>query len=86
MPSFSNSLEASIHKALTLANSRKHELATLEHLLLALLTEVDAARVLTACDVDIEKLERAIVKYLDSELGTLVTEVDGAEAVPTTGF
>ncbi len=86
MPSFSNSLEASIHKALTLANSRKHELATLEHLLLALLTEVDAARVLTACDVNIEKLESSIVRYLDSELGNLVTEVEGAEAVPTTGF
>jgi ATP-dependent Clp protease ATP-binding subunit ClpA len=86
MPSFSNSLETSIHKALTLANSRKHELATLEHLLLALLTEVDAMRVLNACDVDIEKLEAAIVKYLDSELETLVSEVDGAEAVPTTGF
>ena len=86
MPSFSNSLEASIHKALTLANSRKHELATLEHLLLALLTEVDAARVLTACDVDIKKLESAIVKYLDSELGSLITEVEGSEAVPTTGF
>ena len=86
MPSFSNSLEASIHKALTLANNRKHELATLEHLLLALLTEVDAVRVLTACDVDIEKLEASVIKYLDSELGNLVTEVDGAEAVPTTGF
>ena len=86
MPSFSNSLEASIHKALTLANNRKHELATLEHLLLALLTEVDAARVLTACDVDIKKLESAIIKYLDAELGSLITEVEGAEAVPTTGF
>ena len=86
MPSFSNSLEASIHKALTLANNRKHELATLEHLLLALLTEVDAVRVLTACDVDIEKLEASVIKYLDSELGNLVTSVDGAEAVPTTGF
>ena len=86
MPSFSNSLETSIHKALTLANSRKHELATLEHLLLALLTEVDAMRVLNACDVDIEKLEAAIVKYLDSELASLVSQVEGAEAVPTTGF
>jgi ATP-dependent Clp protease ATP-binding subunit ClpA len=86
MPSFSNSLETSIHKALTLANSRKHELATLEHLLLALLTEVDAMRVLNACDVDIEKLEGAIVKYLDSELESLVSQVEGAEAVPTTGF
>ena len=86
MPSFSNSLETSIHKALTLANNRKHELATLEHLLLALLTEVDAMRVLNACDVNIEKLEGAIVKYLDSELENLVSEVEGAEAVPTTGF
>ena len=86
MPSFSNSLETSIHKALTLANSRKHELATLEHLLLALLTEVDAMRVLNACDVDIEKLEGAIVKYLDSDLESLVSQVEGAEAVPTTGF
>ena len=86
MPSFSNSLETSIHKALTLANSRKHELATLEHLLLALLTEVDAMRVLNACDVNIEKLEGSIVKYLDADLENLVSEVEGAEAVPTTGF
>jgi ATP-dependent Clp protease ATP-binding subunit ClpA len=86
MPSFSNSLETSIHKALTLANSRKHELATLEHLLLALLTEVDAMRVLNACDVNIEKLQESIVKYLDADLESLVSEVDGAEAVPTTGF
>ena len=86
MPSFSNSLETSIHKALTLANSRKHELATLEHLLLALLTEVDAMRVLNACDVNIEKLEGSIVKYLESDLENLVSEVEGAEAVPTTGF
>ena len=86
MPSFSNSLETSIHKALTLANSRKHELATLEHLLLALLTEVDAMRVLNACDVNIEKLEGTIIKYLDSDLEKLVSEVEGAEAVPTTGF
>jgi ATP-dependent Clp protease ATP-binding subunit ClpA len=86
MPSFSNSLETSIHNALTLANNRKHELATLEHLLLALLTEVDAMRVLNACDVNIEKLEASITQYLDGELKSLVSEVDGAEAVPTTGF
>ena len=36
MPSFSSSLEKSIHSALKLANERNHELATLEHLLLAL--------------------------------------------------
>ena len=36
MPSFSSTLEAAIHNALGHANQRKHELATLEHLLLAL--------------------------------------------------
>jgi ATP-dependent Clp protease ATP-binding subunit ClpA len=43
-------------------------------------------RVLNACDVNIERLEGSIVKYLDSELESLVSEVEGAEAVPTTGF
>jgi ATP-dependent Clp protease ATP-binding subunit ClpA len=86
MPSFSNSLESSIHDALTFANNRKHELATLEHLLLALLKETDASRVLTACGVDITKLEKSITKFLDEELDSLVSEVEGSEAVPTTGF
>ena len=86
MPSFSNSLETSIHKALSLANVRKHELATLEHLLLALIDEVDACRVMQACGVDIENLKISVTKFLDEELNSLVSEVDGSEAVPTTGF
>ena len=48
MPSFSNTLESAIHAALAIANSRRHELATLEHLLLALIDEPDAARVMKA--------------------------------------
>ena len=47
MPSFSNSLEKSIHSAINLANERKHEIATLEHLLLALINEKDARKVLS---------------------------------------
>ncbi|MEE2774876.1 MAG: ATP-dependent Clp protease ATP-binding subunit ClpA [Pseudomonadota bacterium] len=86
MPSFTSSLEASIHKALTFANNRKHELATLEHLLLALLEEADAARVLSACDVNIKKLEKVIIEYLDNELHSLVSGTTESEAVPTTGF
>ena len=86
MPSFSNSLETSIHKALSLANVRKHELATLEHLLLALIDEVDATRVMQACGVDIENLKTSVTKFLDEELSSLVSEIEGSEAVPTTGF
>ena len=52
MPSFSTTLEQAIHGALALANARRHELATLEHLLMALTDEPDAARVMRACGVD----------------------------------
>ncbi len=86
MPSFSSSLEKSIHSALKLANERNHELATLEHLLLALLDERDASNVLNACNVNIDLLRNNIENFLNNELGSLVTEVEGSEAVPTTGF
>ena len=86
MPSFSSSLEKSIHSALKLANERNHELATLEHLLLALLDERDASNVLNACNVNIDLLRNNIETFLNNELGSLVTEVEGSEAVPTTGF
>jgi ATP-dependent Clp protease ATP-binding subunit ClpA len=58
MPSFSKSLEKSIHSALGIANQYKHELTTLEHLLLALLDEEDASRVMVACGVEIETLRQ----------------------------
>ena len=86
MPSFSSTLEAAIHNALGHANQRKHELATLEHLLLALLDEPDAARVMKACGVDLDKLRKNIVAFLDEELDALISDVDGSEAAPTTGF
>ncbi|MEX1662832.1 ATP-dependent Clp protease ATP-binding subunit ClpA [Thioclava sp. 15-R06ZXC-3] len=86
MPSFSNTLEQAIHGALALANTRRHELATLEHLLLALIDEPDAARVMTACAVDIDELRQTLVEFIDEELSTLETEVEGSEAVPTAAF
>src|SRR6201981_1522609 len=85
MPTFSRSLEQSLHRALALANERHHEYATLEHLLLALIEDQDAAAVMRACNVDLEKLRRSLVAYLESELDNLVT--DGAEdSKPTAGF
>ena len=86
MPSFSNTLEQAIHAALALANHRRHELATLEHLLLALVDEPDAARVMRACSVDLEELRRTLVEFIDEELTTLVTDIEGSEAVPTAAF
>ncbi|MCA0941567.1 ATP-dependent Clp protease ATP-binding subunit ClpA [Salipiger pacificus] len=86
MPSFSNSLEQAIHSALALANSRSHEFATLEHLLLALIDEPDAARVMKACSVDTEELRTTLVEFIDEDLSNLVTDVEGSEAVPTAAF
>ncbi|MEM9321099.1 MAG: AAA family ATPase, partial [Pseudomonadota bacterium] len=86
MPSFSKSLEAAIHNALALANSRKHELATLEHLLLALIDDADAARVMRACGVDLEELRKTLTRFIDEELDALVSQLESSEAAPTTGF
>jgi len=86
VPSFSNTLEQAIHAALALANARKHELATLEHLLLSLIDEPDAARVMQACSVDLDALRTALVEFVNDELSTLVTDIEGSEAVPTAAF
>ena len=86
MPSFSNTLEQAIHSALALANARRHELATLEHLLLALIDEPDAAQVMQACNVNLEELRKTLVKFVDEDLSTLVTDIEGSEAVPTAAF
>jgi ATP-dependent Clp protease ATP-binding subunit ClpA len=86
VPSFSASLENAIHEALAAANARKHELATLEHLLLALLDEPDAAKVMRACSVDLKLLRKALVDFIEDDLSTLITDVDGSEAVPTAAF
>lgn len=86
MPSFSNTLEQAIHSALALANSRSHEFATLEHLLLALIDEPDATRVMKACSVDTEELRTTLVEYIDNDLSNLVTDIEGSEAVPTAAF
>ena len=86
MPSFSTTLEQAIHGALALANERKHELATLEHLLLALIDEPDAARVMRACSVNLDDLRKDLEDFIDDDLSSLITDVEGSEAVPTAAF
>jgi ATP-dependent Clp protease ATP-binding subunit ClpA len=81
----SRNLEQTLHRALGLANERRHEYATLEHLLLALTDDQDAANVLRACGVDNEKLKRDLTEFLDKDLAGLVTERSG-DPKPTAGF
>jgi ATP-dependent Clp protease ATP-binding subunit ClpA len=86
VPSFSSTLEQAIHAALALANERRHEFATLEHLLLALIEEPEAARVMRACGVELGQLRTSLIEFVDEDLANLVTDVDGSEAVPTAAF
>jgi ATP-dependent Clp protease ATP-binding subunit ClpA len=86
MPSFSPTLEVAFRDALAHANHRRHEFATLEHLLLALTDEPDAARVMRACAVNLTELRSTLVRFLDEELESLVSDIEGSQAAPTTGF
>ncbi|MCZ6603852.1 MAG: ATP-dependent Clp protease ATP-binding subunit ClpA [Alphaproteobacteria bacterium] len=81
----SQNLEKTLHQALAIANERRHEFATLEHLLLALTDDQDARAVLRACGVDIDDLNRSLADYVENDLVTLSSShVD--EAKPTTAF
>ena len=85
MPAFSQGLETALHQALSLANERHHEYATLEHLLLALLDDLDASAVMRACNVDLAALRRSLTTYIDEELENLVTGYE-EDSKPTSGF
>jgi ATP-dependent Clp protease ATP-binding subunit ClpA len=85
MPSFSRPLEETLHRAVHYANERRHEYATLEHLLLALVDDPDAGNVMTACNVDLVALKTALTLYVDTDLAALATS-DGEDAKPTAGF
>ncbi|MBB3173210.1 ATP-dependent Clp protease ATP-binding subunit ClpA [Endobacter medicaginis] len=81
----SRTLEQTLHRALSLAGERRHEYATLEHLLLGLVDDNDAVTVLRACGVDIDKLRTDLTEFLDKDLAGLATD-RSAEPKPTAGF
>ena len=85
MPSFSRNLEETLHRAVAYANQRKHEYATLEHLLLSLADDQEATAVMRACNVDLPAIKKNLVNYLDTELRSLIVD-DGEDAKPTAGF
>ena len=84
MPSFAQSLEKTLHAALSHASERSHEYATLEHLLFALIDDPDAAQVMEACGVDLGDLSDVVRQYLDQEYQSLKTK-DKGDPAPTAG-
>src|SRR6187551_1208210 len=85
MPSFARELEQTLHNALGEASRRRHEYATLEHLLIALVDDEHASKVMTACGVSRDELRASVKQYLDNELGALVAD-SATDPTPTSGF
>jgi hypothetical protein len=81
----SRNLEQCLHRAIGLASERHHEYATLEHLLLSLTEDQEAASVFLACHMDMEQLRKELTEYIDSKLDVLVTTEPG-DPKPTVGF
>jgi len=84
-PQFSRELESTLHRALAEANHREHAYATLEHLLLALIDDLDVSAVMRACTVDLGALQKALVNYIDNVLRGMANS-GGADASPTAAF
>jgi ATP-dependent Clp protease ATP-binding subunit ClpA len=63
----SRNLEQTLHRALSLASERRHEYATLEHLLLGLADDTDAATVLRACGVDLDTRKILVSEFIWEE-------------------
>ncbi|MGI4949628.1 MAG: ATP-dependent Clp protease ATP-binding subunit ClpA [Janthinobacterium lividum] len=85
MPSFASALETTLHRALEAASSRRHEYATLEHLLLALVDDEHASKVMASCGVDLGEIKTTVAHYLDTELDALKVAA-ATDPSPTSGF
>ena len=79
----SDSLQNALHRAEALANDRHHNAITLEHLLLALLSEEHTCVLLSAAGVDHGALSKDLAGYIDQELSSLVKKDSEAHAEPS---
>lgn len=82
---WSSDLNAALHQALASAKQRRHQYATIEHLLLALLDDSNAATTMKACGVDLRTLQQTLENYINNALKDIVVD-DGPVALPTPGF
>ena len=81
----SQELEVSLHMAFMDARQKRHELITVEHLLLAMIDNPSASEVLTACGAKVEKLRTDIAGHIE-EHTPIVSGNDDVDTQPTLGF
>lgn len=77
--------KTTLRRALDHANRRKHEYATLEHLLLSLIDDTDVAAVMKTCNADLGALREKLISYLDNELKKIVVAY-GGDSNPSAAF
>jgi|TARA_B110000003_G_scaffold118832_1_gene121314 ATP-dependent Clp protease ATP-binding subunit ClpA len=78
-------LEVSLHMAFMDARQKRHELITVEHLLLAMLDNPSASEVLKACGADMEKLREELAGHIE-ENTPLISGTEEVDTQPTLGF
>ena len=82
----SKELEQTLNDAFRSARARRHEFMTVEHLLLAMLDNNDAIRVLKACGAQLANLRGDLVEFIDSTTPLIPEDEEGRETQPTLGF
>ncbi len=78
-------LEVSLHMAFMDARQKRHELITVEHLLLAMLDNPSASEVLNSCGANLDKLREDVVGHIE-EHTPKVGGKDEVDTQPTLGF
>lgn len=79
-------LEITLNDAFRIARDHRHELMTVEHLLLALLDNPEASKALHACGLEFTKLKQELLAYIERSTPSFDTETAESETQPTLGF
>lgn len=79
-------LELSLNMAFARARERRHEFMTVEHLLLALLSNPSAREALEACSVDLVALRQELETFIEQTTPVLPESQDERETQPTLSF
>lgn len=82
----SKDLEQTLNDAFRGARAKRHEFMTVEHLLLALLDNNDAIRVLKACGADIGNLRGDLIEFVDATTPLIPEDEEERDTQPTLGF
>ena len=82
----SRELEVTLNLAFKDARANRHELMSVEHLLLALLDNEAAVNVLRACNAQLEKLRQELSTFIDETTPIIPEDQEGRETQPTLGF